>query len=91
MTIWGISVYHTRSITRRNIELQKKVDEQTMALRQSNVQLENNNNQLTRSENSLRENIRIRDRLISIITHDILTPLRFIGKIAFPWSRRASC
>lgn len=82
MTIWGISVYHTRSITRRNIELQQKVDEQTMALKQSNVQLEKNNDQLSRSENSLRENIRIRDRLISIITHDILTPLRFIGKIA---------
>jgi signal transduction histidine kinase len=82
MTIWGISIYHTRSINRRNIELQKKVREQTMALVQSNEQLEINNNQLTRSENSLRENIRIRDRLISIITHDILTPLRFIGKIA---------
>jgi signal transduction histidine kinase len=82
MIIWGISVLYTRSIKRRNIELQKKVGEQTMALLQTNEQLEINNTQLTRSENSLRENIRIRDRLISIITHDILTPLRFIGKIA---------
>jgi signal transduction histidine kinase len=82
MAIWLTSILYSRSIKRRNVELQKKVDEQTTALLNSNEQLEQNLSQLSRSEIILRENIRVRDRLISIITHDILTPLRFIGKIA---------
>ena len=82
LAIWGTSVLYARSIRLRNIQLQKKVDEQTAALRQSNVQLEDNLDKLAQSEHDLRKNIRVRDRLISIITHDILTPLRFIGVIA---------
>ncbi len=82
MTVWATSVVYTRSIRKRNIELQKKVDEQTAKLLSSNIQLEDNLKKLAASELNLRKNIRVRDRLISIITHDILTPLRFIGQIA---------
>ena len=82
MVVWLTSVLYARSIRMRNIELQKKVDEQTAKLLNSNIQLEDNLEKLAASELNLRRNIRIRDRLISIITHDILTPLRFIGQIA---------
>ncbi len=81
-SIWATSVTYSRSIRQRNIELQKKVDEQTAKLMNTNKQLEENLHKLEASELNLRKNIRVRDRLISIITHDILTPLRFIGQIA---------
>ena len=80
--VWTSSLFYARSIRQRNIELQKKVDEQTTELMKANAQLEVNLSKLALSENNLRKNIRVRDRLISIITHDILTPLRFIGQIA---------
>jgi len=78
----GTSILNTRAIRKRNLELQKKVAIQTSELMNSNTQLEINLHKLEHSESNLRKNIRVRDRLISIITHDILTPLRFIGQIA---------
>ena len=80
--VWATSVVYAHSIRLRNKELQKKVDEQTAKLLNSNIQLEENLQKLAASEINLRKNIKVRDRLISIITHDILTPLRFIGQIA---------
>jgi signal transduction histidine kinase len=82
MLTWGTSILYARSIRERNILLRRKVDEQTKELLASNVQLEENVNKLAKTEINLRKNIKVRDRLISIITHDILTPLRFIGQIA---------
>jgi signal transduction histidine kinase len=82
LLLWGTSVLKTRSIHQRNIALKKHVAIQTAKLVSSNLQLEDNLQKLADSERNLRKNIRIRDRLISIITHDILTPLRFIGQIA---------
>lgn len=82
LLLWGTSVLNTRNIRKRNIELQKKVAIQTSELMNSNTQLEIHLHKLEHSESNLRKNIRVRDRLISIITHDILTPLRFIGQIA---------
>ncbi|MFZ4634825.1 MAG: ATP-binding protein, partial [Saprospiraceae bacterium] len=82
LAAWGFTVLYTRSIRQRNLELMQQVDKQTAQLRQANIKLESNFSKLAASEHNLRQNIRIRDRLISIITHDILTPLRFIGMIA---------
>lgn len=82
MLTWGTSILYARSIRQRNILLRRKVDEQTKELLASNVRLEENVNKLAKTEIHLRKNIQVRDRLISIITHDILTPLRFIGQIA---------
>lgn len=79
---WGIAVLNSRTIRKRNIELQRKVDNQTKALLASNMQLEENVQKLAETEIHLRKNLSLRDRLMSIITHDILTPLRFIGQIA---------
>jgi signal transduction histidine kinase len=58
------------------------VEAQTGALRQANALLSENVRKLAASEDELRRNLSVRDRLMSIITHDILTPLRFIGLIA---------
>jgi signal transduction histidine kinase len=82
LAVWGTSALYSRSIRLRNIELQRKVNEQTAELLETNAQLEDNLDKLAQTERDLRKNIRVRDRLISIITHDILTPLRFIGVIA---------
>lgn len=79
---WGIAVLNSKTIRKRNTELQRKVDNQTQALLASNVQLEENVQKLAETEIHLRKNLSLRDRLMSIITHDILTPLRFIGQIA---------
>ena len=79
---WGIAVLNSRTIRKRNTELQRKVDNQTKALLASNLQLEENVQKLAQTEIHLRKNLSLRDRLMSIITHDILTPLRFIGQIA---------
>jgi len=81
LSLWGGLDLNTRSIRRRNEILQKKVDEQTFVLQRTNARLEENLNRLERSEKDLRGNLQMKDRLISIITHDILTPLRFIGLI----------
>jgi signal transduction histidine kinase len=49
------------------------------AVRKRNIRL----SQMVEEQTAaLRRNIRVRDHLMSIITHDILTPLRFIGLIA---------
>ena len=82
LIVWGTIKLYTRSIRQRNIELEHKVNEQTKVLKTTNLYLEDNLSKLALSEGNLRKNIRVRDRLISIITHDILTPLRFIGQIA---------
>jgi len=79
---WGLASLYTYSVRQRNNMLQQKVDEQTAAIRRVNTSLEENFHRLELSEQNLRRNMRVRDRLISIITHDILTPLRFIGLIA---------
>jgi len=82
LTVWGTSVLYSRSIRHRNYLLQQKVEEQTAELRKANVLLGQNIDKLHRSERELRDNLEMKDRLISVISHDILTPLRFIGMIA---------
>ncbi len=82
LILWGTSVLHSRSVRHRNFLLQQKVTEQTAELRKANALLGQNVEKLHQSERALRENLETKDRLISIITHDILTPLRFIGMIA---------
>lgn len=68
LLLWLTSAIYARSIHQRNLLLQQKVDAQTTELRKTNRQL--------------RQNLKMKDRLISVISHDVLTPLRFIGMIA---------
>jgi signal transduction histidine kinase/ligand-binding sensor domain-containing protein len=82
LLVWATSAAYTRTIRGRNILLQQKVDVQTAELRTANRQLGQNLEKLSRTERELRQNLKTKDRLISVISHDILTPLRFIGMIA---------
>ncbi len=82
LMVWGLSTWKTRTVEARNRSLQQEIEKQTRNLRKTNQLLASNLDKLAQSEQNLRQNIRIRDRLISIITHDILTPLRFISMIA---------
>lgn len=81
LLIWGGTALNTRSIRRRNEALQRKVNEQTATLQVANTRLADNLLQLERSQHDLRRNLRMKDRLISILSHDVLTPLRFINLI----------
>ncbi|NML22040.1 GHKL domain-containing protein [Pseudoflavitalea sp. G-6-1-2] len=62
-------------IKRKNAQLEEKIDERTQAL-QTTL------NELQQSEESLRKQTRIQHRLITAISHDIKTPLKFLTDIA---------
>lgn len=82
LVLWLSSYLYAYSIRQSNISLQKKVDRQTRALQESNLHLAQNLRKLERSESELRTSVLARDRLISVLSHDILTPLRYISLIA---------
>lgn len=62
-------------IKRKNAQLEEKIDERTQALQ---ITL----SELQQSEESLRKQTRIQHRLITAISHDIKTPLKFLTEIA---------
>jgi signal transduction histidine kinase len=68
LTAWGLLVlyfrYRTRQLKLRQKKLEQQVDEKTKELQEQNEVLEKNNS--------------IKTRLISIISHDIVTPLKFL-------------
>jgi K+-sensing histidine kinase KdpD len=64
LIIDAVSRYRNRRLLARQILLQSLVNEKTQSLKQQNDLLEKNNS--------------IKTRLISIISHDIVTPLKFL-------------
>ncbi|MBS1688438.1 MAG: HAMP domain-containing histidine kinase [Bacteroidetes bacterium] len=58
----------TKRYKRRQIKLQKLVDKKTKEIRESNKELA--------------KNVQVQTRLISIISHDIITPLRFLHMVS---------
>lgn len=75
-------LWNTRSVRQRNLMLQQKVDFQTQELKNANENLTINLHKLEASESDLKQTLNVKNRLIAIFSHDILTPLRFIGMIA---------
>ncbi|MBL8002076.1 MAG: hypothetical protein JNL05_08960 [Flavobacteriales bacterium] len=65
-----------RRLRRRNEELEQAVRERTQELQRANEQLH--------------RSVELKERLVSIISHDIVTPLRFIARVARSMRGRVS-
>jgi signal transduction histidine kinase len=73
---------YTYYLRRQNQHLENQVANRTAELDKVNQTLQTYNQQLIASEKELKQSISVKNRLISIITHDIITPLRFIAMVA---------
>jgi signal transduction histidine kinase/ligand-binding sensor domain-containing protein len=71
-----------RQLRAKNIQLQKIINQNTAELSDKNGQLEETLLDLREALKGLRENSIFKDRLIGLIGHDMLLPLRFIARIA---------
>lgn len=72
--IAGNKIYNQRLI-RRNRLLEDKVQKRTRELQQSN-------HNLMTTQEELLQSIGIKNKLISIIAHDLITPLKFISRVS---------
>lgn len=62
--IYSFTEWRTKNLKQKQINLEQKINQKTLELQKQNEILEKNNN--------------IKSRLISIISHDIVTPLKFL-------------
>lgn len=74
ISLGGISAYSKR-LRSKNILLEKRVSERTHELEESNLNLR-------KSQNELLQSVNVKNKLISIISHDIVTPLKFISIVS---------
>lgn len=78
MLIGGFLLYtriKLRYVQRKNAQLEEKIDERTQALQTTLTELQ-------QSEESMRRQTRMQERLIAAITHDIKTPLKYLTSAA---------
>ncbi|MBL8002502.1 MAG: hypothetical protein JNL05_11115 [Flavobacteriales bacterium] len=68
LAIWGSIRLYTWRVQARNRELAKAVERRTSELRQANAELE--------------AGLKLKARMMSVITHDIVSPLRFMTRVA---------
>lgn len=78
----GINKIRHKLILRKNLLLKQRIDEQTKKIKQANLLLQENVKNLELSKESLQQSVELKDKLISIISHDVITPLKFIALIA---------
>jgi signal transduction histidine kinase len=69
-------------ILRKNQALENKISERTVELQEANRKLKDNLEKLEKQETALKESIQLKNRLISVISHDIITPLKFISMVS---------
>ncbi len=77
--ITGLVKWRTATIAKRKEELQQLVTLQTQHLEQQSEQLETQLKQLQNQQVRLEEDNNIKARLIGIISHDMISPLKFMG------------
>ncbi len=80
--VWAFATLYYRNLKRANLILEKKISVRTNELNLLNVELRTNLDKLQASEKSLKQSVNVKNKLISIISHDIITPLRFISMVA---------
>jgi signal transduction histidine kinase/ligand-binding sensor domain-containing protein len=68
-------VIHDKRLIRQNRILEQKVMVRTQELQHSNTTLR-------QAQEELHQSIRVKNKLISILAHDIVTPLKFISLVA---------
>ncbi|MBX2973571.1 MAG: hypothetical protein KF797_10740 [Flavobacteriales bacterium] len=76
LLFWGALQLNASRLRRRNLQLEGKVADRTRELVEAN--------------SDLRRSLEMKEMLVSIISHDIVTPLRFIARVAGGASRRLS-
>ncbi|HEY6900079.1 MAG TPA: ATP-binding protein [Puia sp.] len=77
--VWLLVKWRTVTITRRREALQRLVDVQTRDIEAQSRQLEQQLHRLQSQQARLEENNRIKARLIGIISHDMMSPLKFLS------------
>ncbi|MGN6420641.1 MAG: ATP-binding protein [Pseudobacter sp.] len=75
----GVVKWRTATIARRKEELQELVALQTQNIESQSRQLEDQLKQLQAQQLRLEEDNNIKARLIGIISHDMISPLKFMG------------
>lgn len=73
---------NTARVRNKNIQLEQRIAERTKELQLANHKLEENIEVLAEQESYLKESISTKDKLISVISHDIITPLKFISMVS---------
>ncbi|HEY0976123.1 MAG TPA: ATP-binding protein [Flavobacteriales bacterium] len=68
LVFWSALRFNAARLRRKNLQLEKKVRERTGELLEANA--------------VLRRSLEMKEMLVSIISHDIVTPLRFIARVA---------
>jgi len=74
--------YYNSYLVKRNVILEQKVNERTFELAQANINLNAINEQLLLSEQENIRSLNLKNKLIAIFSHDIITPLKFISMVA---------
>lgn len=80
--IWGIVKWRTSWILKRKRELQQLVTIQTRDIEQQSKRLEKQLYQLQAQQMRLEEDNRVKARLIGIISHDMISPIKFVGYLS---------
>lgn len=80
--VWGVVKWRTARIEKKRKELQQLVTKQTESLTIQSMQLEHQLIQLTSQQAKLEQDNRIKSRLLSVISHDMLSPIKFISYLS---------
>jgi signal transduction histidine kinase len=77
--LWLLVKWRTATISRRRKALHRLVNAQTRDIKAQSRQLERQLRQLQNQQARLEENNKIKARLIGIISHDMISPLKFVA------------
>lgn len=80
--LWGLVKWRTARIEIRKKELQLLVNQETESIAVQSRQLEHQLGQLQLQQVKLEEDNKIKSRLISVISHDMISPLRFMSYLS---------